>query len=113
MIKWKQNGDRWELELAGGLVHCKVIACKPEPVWSVNSTAAYGTAPTIEEGKKLAIATAKSLLVQASAEIEGMESGEDRTPAESLRQALQEAKEGKRIPLDQMWDGIEEDSDNE
>ncbi|MDJ1177374.1 hypothetical protein PJF56_00710 [Roseofilum sp. BLCC_M91] len=35
----------------------------------------------------------------------------DDTPVEeikaSLRRALQEAKEGKRIPLEQMWDGID------
>ncbi|WP_204105304.1 MULTISPECIES: hypothetical protein [Spirulina sp. CCY15215] len=35
----------------------------------------------------------------------------DDTPVEeikaSLRQALREAKEGKRIPLDQMWEGID------
>ncbi|ACK69486.1 conserved hypothetical protein [Gloeothece citriformis PCC 7424] len=35
----------------------------------------------------------------------------DDTPIEeikaSLRRALQEAKEGKRIPLSQMWEGID------
>lgn len=35
----------------------------------------------------------------------------DDTPVEeikaSLRRALQEAKEGKRIPLEQMWEGID------
>ncbi|MDY6803137.1 MAG: hypothetical protein SXA11_04935 [Cyanobacteriota bacterium] len=35
----------------------------------------------------------------------------DDTPVEeiksSLKRALQEAKEGKRIPLEQMWEGID------
>lgn len=35
----------------------------------------------------------------------------DDTPVEdveaSLRQALQEAKEGERIPLEQMWEGVD------
>jgi hypothetical protein len=39
------------------------------------------------------------------------ESDPDDTPVEevkaSLRRALQEAKEGKRIPLEQMWEGID------
>lgn len=30
------------------------------------------------------------------------------TPTESLKQALADAKEGKRLPVDQMWDGIPE-----
>ena len=40
------------------------------------------------------------------------ESYPDDTPVEeiktSLKRALQEAKEGKRIPLAQMWEGIDE-----
>ena len=39
------------------------------------------------------------------------ESDPDDTPVEeikaSLRRALQEVKEGKRIPLEQMWEGID------
>ncbi|WP_414752249.1 hypothetical protein [Anabaena sp. CCY 9910] len=44
---------------------------------------------------------------QAQAE----EADPDDTPVEeikaSLRRALQQAKEGKRIPLSQMWEGID------
>jgi hypothetical protein len=40
------------------------------------------------------------------------ECNSDDTPVEeikaSLRQSLQEAKEGKRIPIEQMWDDIDE-----
>ena len=39
------------------------------------------------------------------------ESDPDDTPVEevkaSLRQALQEAKEGKKIPVEKMWEGID------
>ena len=42
---------------------------------------------------------------------EEMEEDPDDTPVEeikaSLRRALQEAKEGKRIPLSEMWEGID------
>lgn len=42
---------------------------------------------------------------------EGVEQDQDNTPVEeiktSLRRALQEATSGQRIPLSQMWDGID------
>ena len=44
-------------------------------------------------------------------ETEEEEEDPDDTPVEeikaSLRRALQEAKEGKRIPLSEMWEGID------
>jgi len=43
--------------------------------------------------------------------IDESETDPDDTPIEeikaSLRRALQEAKQGKRIPLEQMWEGID------
>ncbi|WP_199247857.1 hypothetical protein [[Phormidium] sp. ETS-05] len=43
--------------------------------------------------------------------MEGEEIDPDDTPVEeikaSLRRALQEAKAGKRIPLSQMWEGLD------
>jgi hypothetical protein len=42
---------------------------------------------------------------------EGLEHDPDDTPLEeikaSLRRALQESKSGQRIPITQMWDGID------
>lgn len=51
------------------------------------------------------------IIVLFSEATEELENDPDDTPIEeikaSLRIALQEAKEGKRIPLSEMWEGID------
>ena len=58
----------------------------------------------------LAIKTASRVKVILMVVEENFDDPDD-TPVEeikaSLRRALQEAKEGKRIPLEQMWEGID------
>lgn len=70
--QWKQDGNALTLELAGGLICCKVVDRKPEPLWSVNGAVDFDLAQTIEECKTKTIAKAKELLTKALAEIEQM-----------------------------------------
>ena len=66
---------------------------------------------SLDKPLEVTIPSRVRVIVLFSESTDELENDPDDTPVEeikaSLRRALQQAKEGKRIPLSQMWEGID------